>query len=305
MKVYISKSNDAAVNLAIEEYLVRDFFDGDFILFLYINSDCVVLGKNQSIYTEVNLPYIYQNKIPIKRRLSGGGTVYHDMGNINFSFITNYNLKDFNNYKTYSQQIIQVLRDNGIDASFNDRNDIVVGEFKVSGNAQFTTKNVILTHGTLLVNSDLIKLSNSLKAIPIKVETYASKSVRAKVANLIDFNPNIEVENLILQITERYLREFNGYLLTDEDINFEQIRFYIENKYSKDEWNLYETPKAKIITSVVVNDKSYYVKILVENCRIKQISPISNIENFYKIEEKLLDTLYLPYFDEKIFLSFD
>lgn len=178
---------DPYFNLATEEYLVRhaDCSKQD-ILLLYVNGPSVVVGKNQSIYREVNLPYLRQTNLPVCRRVSGGGTVYHDAGNLSFAFISAFADYKVNNYLHFNTPIIEALRKAGIDAKADARNNILAGEKKISGNAQFTDRKNLLSHGTLLFNAELAALRGALKQNDFEVHTKAVGSVRSSVTNLID-----------------------------------------------------------------------------------------------------------------------
>ncbi len=176
---------DPYFNLATEEYLVRhaDCSQHD-ILLLYVNAPSIVVGKNQSIYREVNLPYLRQSGVPVCRRVSGGGTVYHDAGNLSFAFISAFAEHKVNNYLHFNAPIIAALQKAGIDAKADARNNILAGEKKISGNAQFTDRRNILSHGTLLFDANLDNLRGALKQNDFMVETKAVSSVRSSVANI-------------------------------------------------------------------------------------------------------------------------
>ena len=155
VKIHISTSHDVYANLALEEYLVTQ--SNDDILLFYINSPCVVIGKHQNPWKEVDLTLRNEKKHTVARRLSGGGTVYHDLGNINFSFIRNKN-QDFVNFREHIVPISAALEKLGISNVISPRNDIFVKEHKVSGNAEHVNSKLgrILHHGTLLYDSDII-----------------------------------------------------------------------------------------------------------------------------------------------------
>lgn len=191
-------------NLALEEYLVRnlDCSATDFLL-LYVNTPCVVLGKNQSVYKEVNFGYLKNENAVVARRVSGGGTVYHDEGNLNFAFISSFHNSKVNNYSYFNQKVIDALQQRGLVAGMDARNNIIVEGKKVSGGAQFTNRKNILSHGTLLCHANLTQLRESLSENNFRVETKAPASVKSSVANLSDFDSTFtsveEVKQLILQ----------------------------------------------------------------------------------------------------------
>ncbi|HOJ36765.1 MAG TPA: lipoate--protein ligase [Ignavibacteriales bacterium] len=294
MLLYISKSNFPYHNLAVDEYFVREFYkeNGEDILHIYINDKSVILGKNQSIYTELNLPYLHQNKIPIYRRISGGGTVYQDLGNINISFVTRFESKNFNQYRHLTQPLVELLQEFNINAYHTERNDIFVDGYKISGNAQFTTKDVILTHGTLLFDADIKNLQNALHKMDIEVETYASNSVKSSVKNLKDYLPKIDIHELLSLIVQKYRQYYDIKLV--EDLDFNKIIAYI-NKYKNVDWNLYETPPAKIKTKVLNQNTVFDVILIVKNCKIIDFEYDGNIKVDINRVSKLIGSYYLPF----------
>lgn len=132
--------NDPRINLAIEEYCVKHLDPKQPYLLFYVNQPSIIIGKNQNTIEEINTKYVEENGIIVVRRLSGGGAVYHDLGNLNFSFITKDDGDSFHNFKKFTEPVIQALRQLGVEAELSGRNDIVVDGRKISGNAQFATK---------------------------------------------------------------------------------------------------------------------------------------------------------------------
>src|SRR5690554_4275914 len=125
------------LNLALEEYILRNFsVENDYLLF-YINEPSIIIGRNQNTLEEINHEYVEENGIHVVRRISGGGAVYHDLGNLNFSFITNYDKSKLNNFLQFTSPIIEILREMGLNAELSGRNDIQVDGRKISGNAQY------------------------------------------------------------------------------------------------------------------------------------------------------------------------
>ena len=200
-KLIISNSIDPFYNLAIEEWAVRniDTSTCDY-LFLYVNTDCVVVGRNQNVFQEVNIKFCKEHQIDICRRVSGGGTVFHDKGNLNWTFISKFEPNKVNNYKEFSSSIIRVLAKLGLSAYLNDRNAIMVDSYKLSGQAQFTNRKNILSHGTLLYDSDIEKLNSSTIIKNKTVKTKATKSVRSTVKTIKDLSDSAilhSIENIM------------------------------------------------------------------------------------------------------------
>jgi lipoate-protein ligase A len=223
------------INLAIEEFVVRNFdsIPEDFLL-IYINEPSVVVGKNQSIYKEVNFGALKSGAVKLCRRISGGGTVYHDAGNISFAFFTPFDERKVNNYRYFNQPIVDALRKLGVEAEMDSRNNILCSGKKISGNAQFTNRKVILSHGTLLFNADLSLLRSALKLNDFEVESKAVCSVRSEVMNLQsllpDFSSAQDLSNFIIE----ELRPTSVFEFSDEQ--WKQIEKSAGEKFQSDEW---------------------------------------------------------------------
>lgn len=187
--IYLDNGNihDPALNLALEEYALRRLpADDDYLLF-YINEPSIIIGKNQNTAEEVNESYVKERGIHVVRRLSGGGAVYHDLGNLNFSFITRDDGKSFHNFRKFTEPVVAALRKLGVNAELSGRNDLQVGERKISGNAQFASKGRMFSHGTLLFDSEVEAIVAALNVNPAKFQSKATKSVRSRVANISEF----------------------------------------------------------------------------------------------------------------------
>lgn len=178
---------DPMLNLAMEEYVLKYIPTDDSYFLFYINKPSIIIGKNQNTLEEINEPYIRQKGIKVVRRLSGGGAVYHDEGNLNFSFITADDGNSFHNFKKFTQPIVNALREMGIDAALSGRNDILVGDRKISGNAQFSQKGRMFSHGTLMLDADIDEVVNALKVNAAKIASKGIKSIRSRVANINEF----------------------------------------------------------------------------------------------------------------------
>ena len=172
-----SESTDPRYNLALEEYVFNEVFDGEDILMLWQNEPSVIIGKHQNTVEEVNGEYVEANNIHVVRRLSGGGAVYHDLGNLNFTFIVKKDRREAFRFKDFATPIIKMLKSLGVQAEFNSRNDITINNKKFSGNAQYVKKDKILHHGTLLFNTDIVPLVRALtvddeKIISVNVKVF-------------------------------------------------------------------------------------------------------------------------------------
>jgi lipoate---protein ligase len=244
---------DPTINLAIEEFAVRHLSADEPILLFYINKPSIIIGKNQNTIEEINTNYVEDKGIKVVRRLSGGGAVYHDEGNLNFSFITKNDGKSFSNFKKFLDPIIQALAKMGIEAEVKGRNDILIGEKKISGNAQFATLGKIFTHGTLLFNSDIDEVVNALKVRKDKIESKGMKSVRSRVANISEYLTEpmtIEAfkQHILLSIFNVDSRnQVNEYHLSDTD--WDKIKEISANRYANWDWNFGKSPISTSIFS--------------------------------------------------------
>lgn len=243
---FISNNNitDPTLNLAMEEYVLKNLPAEESYFLFYINRPSIIVGKNQNTIEEVNQTYIDAHNIDVVRRISGGGAVYHDTGNLNFSFITDDDGNSFHNFQKFTEPIVQALQSLGVNAELTGRNDIQVGQAKISGNAMVKVKNRMFSHGTLMLNSDLDEVQNALKVNPAKIKSKGIKSVRKRVANIQEFlNDPLEIEEFKKIILKTIFgeAEVEEYKLTDED--WENIEKLSNDKYRTWEWNYGRNPK--------------------------------------------------------------
>lgn len=236
--------HDPAVNLALEEYVLRHpQADGDLVLF-YINAPSIIIGRHQNTLEEINRAYVEQHGIHVVRRLSGGGAVYHDLGNLNFSFLTDYHPDNFRNFKKFTEPVITALAKLGVQAELSGRNDILVDGKKVSGNAQYLSNNRMVSHGTLLFNTDLSHVSDALNVKDSKITSKGIKSVRSRVANISEYLPSpLKIEEFRAFLLENYfgnLPEVPRYLLTGED--WAAVQRLAEERYRSWDWTYGHSP---------------------------------------------------------------
>ena len=227
MKLIVNTNNDPTVNLALEEYCVRNLdVENEMYLLFYINEPSIIIGKHQNTIEEINKEYVDANGIKVVRRISGGGAVYHDFGNLNFSFITKYSPEFFHNFEKFTKPVVETLREMGVNAELGGRNDITVDGRKISGNAQFTNLKSMFSHGTLLFNSHIEDVVQALNVKQDKIESKGIKSVRSRVANITEF---LKEEMTITEFRERIIKSIFK--------DYEEMPVYELNDYEWTEVN--------------------------------------------------------------------
>ncbi len=236
MKIYLSPSSDPFYNLALEETL---FNLNENIILIYINRDSVICGKHQNAVAESNSRFLHEMKVPLIRRFSGGGTVYHDKGNVNFSFITTGADSKVIDFKKYAALVRDFLRTIQIKAEITDRNDLTIDGFKITGHAAHAKNKRALHHGTLLFDSRLQYLSEGLNSNREKFVSRAVESVRSKVTNISQYldnslNINEFVDMLILYLSND-LGANGEIVISDSQKN--SIQLLADEKYKSFEWN--------------------------------------------------------------------
>ena len=228
-KVYYieSKSHDPYYNLALEEKLLEVCNENDLIFYLWQNDNTVVIGKNQSAFKECNINAMNKDNVKLARRLSGGGAVYHDLGNLNFNFIMHRQNYDLNRQLTV---IKEALNKHGAYAYFSGRNDILIGDKKISGNAFYLTNDISYHHGTILLNSNLNNLSKYLKVSKSKLEANGVDSIRSRVENISKFVKDLDIETLKKDLKESVVEVF---WLPIENLEINEVNL---EKYSDPKW---------------------------------------------------------------------
>ncbi len=240
---------DPRINLAIEEYLLKtmDVEKDPFLLF-YINEPSIIIGKNQNTSEEINTDYVDSNGIHVVRRLSGGGAVYHDLGNLNYSFITVDDGNSFRNFRKFTEPVVKALQSLGVNAELSGRNDLMAEGRKISGNAQFATRGRMFSHGTLLFDTEMDEVVSALKVSKEKIESKGIKSIRSRVANISEFLKEpmtvTEFRNAILHSIFEGEENVRYYELTDED--WKNIHELSKERYGNWDWNYGKSPKFNI-----------------------------------------------------------
>ncbi|MGI5921106.1 MAG: lipoate--protein ligase [Syntrophomonadaceae bacterium] len=240
-KLAYSNSFDPWYNLAIEEYLLNHVAEDEIILYLWQNDHTVVIGKYQNAWKECRCQLLEQEGGKIARRLSGGGAVYHDLGNLNFTFIMDRKLY---NLEKQLQVILNAVKKAGIEAEFTGRNDITVDGKKFSGNAFCFLERAVYHHGTLLINSDMSKLSRYLQVSKEKMVAKAieANSVQSRVVNLAALQESITIQSMMDNMKESFKELYGGDLSVIELVANEEIAC-LHDRYSSWEWRYGETPE--------------------------------------------------------------
>ncbi len=260
-----SKSHDPFFNLAVEEFLLQNRKE-DFLI-LCINDPCIIIGKHQVVHREVNTKFIEEKKIPVIRRISGGGTVYHDRGNLNFTFIKQSEAGKQIDFRLYTLPVIDFLSSTGVNAVFEPRNDLTVDGLKISGNAEHVFRERVLHHGTLLFDSSIDDLRQSIKA---KTENYLTRAVesnRTSVTNLKGRLKNISDTDEFMKSMLNYfllnMSDLQPYNLTDDERS--AILALEESKYKTWEWNYAYSPSYTFTSWIELNKKSHSCRLVVKD----------------------------------------
>jgi lipoate-protein ligase A len=282
---------DPRINLAIEEYALKTMdVDKDSFFLFYINEPAIIIGKNQNTIEEINTDFVDINGIHVVRRLSGGGAVYHDLGNLNFSFITKDDGDSFRNFKKFTQPIVDALKEMGVDAELSGRNDILAEGRKISGNAQFTTKGRMFSHGTLMFDTEIDAVVSALKVRKDKIESKGIKSIRSRVANITEF---LEQKSTIEEFRLTLLHSIFGgeenikeMVLTEQDwINIKELS---KQRYGNWDWNYGKSPAFNMAHSERFPTGGIDVRLQVKNGLIEDahiygdffgVGDVADIEN--------------------------
>lgn len=236
---YMSDSNDGWRNLAIDSFFLENLHKDSIVLYLYVNANAVIIGKNQNAWRECNLIAMEKDGVQLVRRHTGGGAVFHDSQNLNFSFIMSNECYDVKRQMGVIQKMVSNL---GMTAYLSGRNDILIDEKKFSGNAFAASRSMKAHHGTILVKTDLSRLSGYLNVSEKKMNAKGIKSVKSRVCNLGDFDENITVSSVVRLLQQEFRSEYGEY----EEFKFtEQDRVRVEELYavqSSWEWRFGHSP---------------------------------------------------------------
>ena len=264
---------DAHLNLALEEYLLRDVVKDEPILLFYVNDPSVVVGRNQNVFEEIDLAYARDSNIPVLRRLSGGGTVYHDRGNLNYSLITS-GQELLNNFGAFTRPVISALAEMGIPAELRNRSSIFVDDCKISGNAQYATSGKLVSHGTLLFDADLSMLRRALTTRDVVIESRSVQSVRSSVRNLRELlHKDITLSDLGESLRHHFVGSWGtavDYEITNK--TWQRINDLAITRYRDWSWNIGRSPNFTLTRRTATKHGEMVVVVTVENGLIREIS---------------------------------
>lgn len=266
---------DPRLNLAMEEFILRQLRWDEPILFFYINEPSVIIGRNQNTLEEIDPDYVQANGIHVVRRLSGGGAVYHDLGNLNFSFVTQAGPDNFHNFARFTEPVVRVLQKLGVNAELRDKSSLFANDKKISGNAQYATGGRMFSHGTLLFDTSIEAMLKALNPRQVQIESKAVQSVRNFVTNIRELLPqNMTIHELrqalllgIFDVT--HVNDIPTYTLSDE--NWTAIRQISAQRYGNWDWNVGHSPRFNVQKSDRLPVGKMDARISVENGRIQHI----------------------------------
>jgi len=295
-RIYISKETNPYFNVASEYRLLSEATDNT-DLFLWQNSPSVIFGRNQNILAEANMKYLKEKKIYPVRRFSGGGAVFQDLGNVNFTFIT----KEKNaNPSKYLTVIEKALSTYNIQCEFSGRNDILCDGKKFSGHAYFTDDDNYIYHGTLMVDVNLDILTQVLKPSTLKLNSKGISSVRSRVINLSSVNNSINTENIQERIIESFIQVF-GETTLPKIIDRTVFNAPLYSKISKDSWIYDQSPQFSITLEKKLSCGNVSVSLNVIDGLIEQIKIQTDsltVFNFCECEKHLIKK---PFKEDTIF----
>jgi lipoate-protein ligase A len=287
MKFIIYPETDAYFNLAAEEYVFSTLDKEQEYIMLWQNANAVVIGKHQNTLEEISLPYVEEHNIQVVRRLTGGGAVYHDLGNLNYTFILNVQQSEIN-FRAFSQPMADALNQLGLNVEFSGRNDLILDGKKISGVAQYIKNGRVLHHGTLLFNSNLNVLSNVLNVSNKKIESKGVKSVRSRVTNIADYLPGMTITEFKQHLEKTFMDELKPEKYDFSEKDLAAIKELRETKYSTWDWNYGKSPEFDLKKEFRFNEGGVTIYMKVNAGVIQEIhlygdffgnGDISDIEN--------------------------
>ena len=278
-------STDPYFNIATDEYIFKHINEDCFML--WQNDNAIIVGKHQNTLAEINIDYVKEHDIKVVRRLSGGGAVYHDMGNLNYSFTKTGENTEMVDFKKYILPILEVLQGLGVDARFEGRNDLTIDGKKFSGNAEHVFKNKVLHHGTLLFTSEMKSVSGALKINPLKYSGKAVKSVPKRVTNISDhLKVPITLEEFTQKIMDHIIFTHDDCVLYEfTETDLKAIKKIRDEKYATWEWNYGKSPDYNFKKGIRTDGGTLEMNLDVEKGIIKKVKIYGDFFNEKDISE--------------------
>lgn len=295
MQIILNNCTDPYFNLALEEHLLCGT-SGEYFL-LWQNSPSVIVGRNQNTFAEINYDFIKENNIPVVRRITGGGAVFHDLGNINCSFILNSDER-LNDYAFFSAPVISALAEAGIRASLSGRNDLLVNGRKISGAAQCSKNGRMLHHSTLLLDACVSDLRQALRVNPLKIEGKGIKSVESRVANINSFlDEKLCTAALYDLLSKRIQQDFNAEICEISSEDYSAANTLRNEKYTDDEWNFGSKKDFTVSKQTKLGCGLFDVRLNIEKgiiCSARIFGDFFSVEEISPLEASLSGLSYTP-----------
>ncbi len=268
MRYLRNPNTDSSYNMAFDEFCLEKLTLDEPVFYLWQNRPSVIVGMNQEVHTEVNLDYLQANGIALVRRVTGGGAVYHDLGNLNYTIVGPSDDLE-RDYPEYAGLMCRALQQLGVPATLSGRNDILVDGKKVSGFAKRVCRNRLMVHGTLMYQVDVEVLTRVLNPSNSKLQSKGIASVRSRVVNLSAYLPDVpDVQAFSRRLEQLLSRDYADaeYVLTPEDL--QAVRQLADDKFSRWEWNYGRSPKATLTHSARLACGTVEVRLTIAENRI-------------------------------------
>jgi lipoyltransferase and lipoate-protein ligase len=298
------ETNDPYFNLALEELLLKSSKEEYFILF--VNNPSVIIGKHQSGHIEVNTKFVTKNQIPVIRRISGGGTVYHDLGNLNFSFIRQSESGKQVDFRKYTRPVIDFLKQMGIDARFEGKNDLKIDGLKISGNSEHIHGNRVLHHGTLLFNTQLEILRNCIR---IDKSCYSSRAVASNPASVVNLAEKMgcfdNIAGFKTAMMDFFLKSYpETYPYELSEIEILEAESIALSKYQTWEWNWAYGPEYSFKNNFQINKVSHSCNFFVKDGIIVEID-VTGSEEMMNASKNLMGCRHMVKEVSEVFLKYN
>ena len=264
---------DPTLNLALEEWALRTLDPQYRYLLFYVNEPAIIIGRNQNTLEEINRAYVNERDVHVVRRMSGGGAVYHDEGNLNFSFMTDYQPDRLHDFDRFTRPLRRVLASMGVEARLEGRNDLVLDDDrKISGNAQFSTSRRMFSHGTLMFNTDRTALARALDVTPDKIDSKAHQSVRRRVANIAEVGGQVyDVPTFRRLLVEGLFPQDEAPVYSLDSEEWDAVVDLAERRYRRWAWNVGAAPAFDVRRRKRFDVGEVDVRLNVEDGRIDRI----------------------------------